>query len=152
VRKTAALARFRIAVHALYRLRARPVTAVPTELTLWNRGWPLWRPAANNVLLQYLLEQVMHLASRRASPAMSARSRKPDTESFGIEFGSVWRLRGSRRRFAFLDNILWTANGRCRIGWRDLPNDQKSNNIRTAASFCLMVGLDPGKSSIQSAT
>src|SRR5271165_2839646 len=25
-------------------------------------------------------------------------------------------------------------------------------NIRTAASFCLMVGLDPGKSSIQAAT
>jgi hypothetical protein len=34
----------------------------------------------------------------------------------------------------------------------DLPNNQKSNNIRTAASFCLTVGLDPGKSSIQAAT
>ena len=29
---------------------------------------------------------------------------------------------------------------------------RKSYNIRTAASFCLMVGLDPGKSSIQAAT
>src|SRR5580704_16710604 len=44
--KPAALARFRIAVQALYRLRARPITAVPSELTLWNRGCPLWRPAA----------------------------------------------------------------------------------------------------------
>jgi hypothetical protein len=38
VRKPAALARFRIAAQALYRLRARPVTAVLSELTLWNRG------------------------------------------------------------------------------------------------------------------
>jgi len=29
----AALARFRIAAHALYRFKARPVTSVPTELT-----------------------------------------------------------------------------------------------------------------------
>jgi hypothetical protein len=43
VRKPAALAGFRIAAQALYRLRARPVTAVPAELTLWNRGWPLRR-------------------------------------------------------------------------------------------------------------
>jgi hypothetical protein len=27
-------------------LRARPVTAVPSELTLLKRGCPLWRPAA----------------------------------------------------------------------------------------------------------
>ena len=33
VRKPAALARFRIAAQALYRLRTRPVTAVPAELT-----------------------------------------------------------------------------------------------------------------------
>jgi hypothetical protein len=38
VRKPAAFARFRIAAHALYRLRARPVNAVPEELRLWNRG------------------------------------------------------------------------------------------------------------------
>ena len=38
VRKPAALARFRIAAQALYRFKARPVTAVPTELTLWNSG------------------------------------------------------------------------------------------------------------------
>jgi hypothetical protein len=30
-----------IAAQALYRLRARPVTAVPAEFTLWNRGCPL---------------------------------------------------------------------------------------------------------------
>jgi hypothetical protein len=39
--KPAALARFRIAAQALYRFSARPVTAVPAELTLWNSGWPL---------------------------------------------------------------------------------------------------------------
>ena len=31
--------REKIAAHALYRLRARPVAAIPAELTLWNRGW-----------------------------------------------------------------------------------------------------------------
>jgi hypothetical protein len=44
VRKAAALARFRIAIQALYRLRDRPVTAVSAELTLWNSGWPLRAP------------------------------------------------------------------------------------------------------------
>ena len=45
--KTCRLARFRIAAQALYRLKARPVTDVPSELTLWKRGCPLWRPAAS---------------------------------------------------------------------------------------------------------
>ena len=39
--KAGRLGPFRIAAQALYRLRARPVTAVPAELTLWNSDWPL---------------------------------------------------------------------------------------------------------------
>jgi hypothetical protein len=35
------VARFRIASQALQRFKARPVTSVPAELTLWNRGRPL---------------------------------------------------------------------------------------------------------------
>src|SRR5712675_2064419 len=57
---------------------------------------------------------------------MSARSRKPDTESLGIESSSV--LASSRLQtgvLPFLYHILWTANGMCRIRWCDLPNDQK---------------------------
>ena len=46
VRKPAALARFRIAARALYRFSARPVTAVPTEITLWNRAVRSEGPAA----------------------------------------------------------------------------------------------------------
>jgi hypothetical protein len=38
--KPAAFARFRIAAQALYRFKARPVTSVPSELTLWNSGCP----------------------------------------------------------------------------------------------------------------
>jgi hypothetical protein len=60
VRKPAALARFRIAVQALYRLRARPVPAVPSEFTLWNRGLPALQTCGLDVLVQNLLEQVMH--------------------------------------------------------------------------------------------
>jgi hypothetical protein len=28
-------------------------------------------------------------------------------------------------RLAFFHHVLWTANGMCRIRWRNLPNDQK---------------------------
>src|SRR5258708_40049263 len=54
---------------------------------------------------------------------MSARSRRPDTESLGIESSSVFAAPDGR--FAFFDDVLWTANGMCRIRWCDLPNDQK---------------------------
>jgi hypothetical protein len=39
--------RLRIAVQALYRLRARLATAVPAELALLNSGWPLRWPDAS---------------------------------------------------------------------------------------------------------
>ena len=39
--KTRWLAPFRIAVQALYRFSGRPVTAVPSELTLWDSGCTL---------------------------------------------------------------------------------------------------------------
>src|SRR5260370_27642497 len=85
--------------------------------------------------------------------AMGAGSRNSDTESFGIESRSVLasaRLQtgvlpflttylGPRTEWAGFDGVI------CRT-------TRKSYNIRTAASFCLMVGLDPGKSSIQAAT
>src|ERR1700758_77066 len=57
---------------------------------------------------------------------MSAKSRKPDTESLGIESNSV--LAPSRLQtgvLAFLDHILWPAHGVCRVRWCDLPHDQK---------------------------
>src|SRR6266481_5027343 len=79
---------------------------------------------------------------------MSAKSRKPDTESLGIESNSVLassRLQtgvlpflttyfGPRTACAGFDGVIWRTT-------------RKSYNIRTAASFCLTVGLDPGKSS-----
>jgi hypothetical protein len=60
VRKPAALARLRIAAQALYRFKARPVTSVPIELTLLKQGLPALEACGHNVLVQYLLEQVMH--------------------------------------------------------------------------------------------
>jgi hypothetical protein len=54
--------------------------------------------------------------------------------------------------FAFLDDILWAANCMCRFEESIWRTTKKSNNIRTAASFSLTVGLDPGKSSIQATT
>jgi len=59
VRKPAALAPFRIAVQALYRLRGRPVTAVQRVYALEQRLAAL-EAGGDNVLVQYLLEQVMH--------------------------------------------------------------------------------------------
>ena len=57
---------------------------------------------------------------------MSARSRKPHTESLGIESNNVFGVFAAPdRRFAFFDDVLWTANGMCRIRCCDLPNDQK---------------------------
>ncbi len=59
---------------------------------------------------------------------MSARSRNPDTESFGglnpaaFCFGV---FAAPDRRLAFLDHIFWPANGVCRVGRDDLPNYQK---------------------------
>ena len=58
VREPAALARFRTAAQALYRLRARPVTAIPSDLTPWNGSCPL-EACGLNVLVQDLLEPMM---------------------------------------------------------------------------------------------
>src|SRR5258708_31751404 len=85
--------------------------------------------------------------------AISARSRNPDTESFGIESNNV--LASSRLQTGVLP-FLTTYFGP-RTEWAGFDGvicrtTRKSYSIRTAASFCLMVGLDPGKSSIQAAT
>src|SRR5438552_3277011 len=57
--------------------------------------------------------------------AMSARSRKPATESFGIESSSV--LASSRLQTGVLPFLTTYFGPRtaCRIRWCDLPNDQK---------------------------
>ena len=68
MRKPAAFARFRIAAQALYRFKARPVTAVPSEFTLWKQGLPALEACGLNVLVEDLFEQVMHwhFVNRRA--------------------------------------------------------------------------------------
>src|SRR6266436_9796969 len=84
---------------------------------------------------------------------MSARSRKPDTESFGIESRSV--LASSRLQTGVLPFLTTYFGPRTECAGFDrvtCRTTRKSYNIRTAASFSLMVGLDPGKSSIQAAT
>jgi hypothetical protein len=48
VRKPVALAPFESRSKALYRSGDRPVTAVSSEFTLWNSGWPFWRPAGSS--------------------------------------------------------------------------------------------------------
>jgi len=58
VRKPAALALCRIGAEALYRFSARPVTAVPSELTLWNRVARL-KACGHNVLVQDLEQEVV---------------------------------------------------------------------------------------------
>src|ERR1700751_951505 len=57
--KTRFLTRLRIATQALCRLRPRPITVVPSELTLCNRGCALRRPAAAIYLIERFLKQVM---------------------------------------------------------------------------------------------
>src|SRR6202011_5299125 len=84
---------------------------------------------------------------------MSARSRKPDTESFGIEFSSV--LASSRLQTGVLPFLTTYFGPRTECAGFDgviCRTTRKSYNIRTAASFSLTVDLDPGKSSIQAAT
>jgi hypothetical protein len=61
VRKPAALARFRIAAQALYRFKARPVTSVPSELKALEQELSALEAGGDNVVVQYLLEQVMYL-------------------------------------------------------------------------------------------
>src|SRR4029077_4251142 len=81
---------------------------------------------------------------------MSARSRKPDTESLGIESSSV--LASSRLQTGVLPFFTTYFGPRTECAGFDgviCLTTRKSYSIRTAASFCLMVGLDPGKSSIQ---
>src|SRR5580704_11624548 len=84
---------------------------------------------------------------------MSATTRKPDTESLGIEFSSV--LASSRLQTGVLPFFTTYFGPRTECAGFDgviCRTTRKSYSIRTAASFCLMVGLDPGKSSIQAAT
>src|SRR3979411_1796548 len=84
---------------------------------------------------------------------MSARSRRPDNESFGIEFSSV--LASSRLQTGVLPFLTTYFGPRTECAGFDgviCRTTRKSYSIRTAASFCLMVGFDPGKSSIQAAT
>src|SRR5712672_1934336 len=84
---------------------------------------------------------------------MSAKSRKPDTESFGIESSSV--LASSRLQTGVLPFLTTYFGPRTECAGFDgviCRTTRKSYNIRTAASFRLMVGLDPGKSSIHAAT
>jgi hypothetical protein len=57
VKKPEALARFRIAVQALYRLRARPSHSRSNAL---KQGLPALEACGLNVLVQNLLEQVMY--------------------------------------------------------------------------------------------
>src|SRR4029077_12037125 len=85
--------------------------------------------------------------------AMSAGSRNPDTEFFGIESNSV--LASSRLQTGVLPLLTtYFGPGKESAGFDSVicRTTRKSYNIRTAASFSLMVGLDPGKSSIQAAT
>src|ERR1700680_2376797 len=74
---------------------------------------------------------------------MSARSRKPDTESLGIESNSV--LASSRLQTGVLPFLTTYFGPRTECAGFDrviCRTTRKSYNIRTAASFCLMVGLD----------
>jgi hypothetical protein len=54
------LARFRTAAQALYRLRARPVTAISKRINALERELPALEACGLNVLVQDLLEQMMH--------------------------------------------------------------------------------------------
>src|SRR6476659_1109919 len=84
---------------------------------------------------------------------MSAMSRKPDTESLGIESSNV--LASSRLQTGVLPFLTTYFGPRTECAGLEetiCRTTIKSYNIRTAASFCLTVGLDPGKSSIQAAT
>src|SRR5258707_12377639 len=84
---------------------------------------------------------------------MSARSRKPDTESLGIESSSA--LASSRLQAGVLPFLTTYFGPRTECAGFDgviCRTTRKSYSIRTAASFCLMVGLDPGKAWIQAAT
>src|SRR5208283_565541 len=84
---------------------------------------------------------------------MSARSRNPDTESLGIESSNV--LASSRLQTGVLPFLTTYFGPRTECAGFDgviCRTTRKSYNIRTAASFSLTVGLDPGKSSIQAAT
>src|SRR5271163_3388994 len=55
-------------------------------------------------------------------------------------------------RLAFFHHILGPRTECAGFDGVICRTTRKSYSIRTAASFCLMVGLDPGKSSIQAAT
>jgi hypothetical protein len=80
-----------------------------------------------------------------AHSAISARSRKPDTESLGIDSNSA--LAPSRLQTGVLPYLTTYFGPRTECAGLDgviCRTTRKSYNIRTAASFCLMVGLDPG--------
>jgi hypothetical protein len=83
---------------------------------------------------------------------MSARSRNPETESFGIE-SSV--LASSRLQTGVLPFFTTYFGPRTACAGFDgviCRTTRKSHNIRTAASYCLTVGSHRGKSSIQADT
>ena len=58
--KTRCLAPFRIAVQALYRLSARPVTACSKRINALGQRLHALNACGDNILVQDLLEQVMH--------------------------------------------------------------------------------------------
>src|SRR5271166_664919 len=75
--------------------------------------------------------------------AISAKSRKPDTESLGIDSRSV--LASSRLQTGVLPFLTTYFGPRTECAGFDgviCRTTRKSYSIRTAASFCLMVGLD----------
>src|SRR6478672_10010324 len=98
-----------------------------------EQGLPALKACDQNVFVQYSL--------------------KPDTEFLGIESSSV--LASSRLQTGVLPFLTTYFGPRTECAGFDrviCRTTRKSYNIRTAASFSLMVGLDPGKSSIQAAT
>src|ERR1700682_6083154 len=77
---------------------------------------------------------------------MSARSRNPDTESLGIESNSV--LASSRLQTGVLPFLTTYFGPRTECaGFEGVicRTTKKPYTIRTAASFCLTVGLEPRK-------
>ena len=57
---------------------------------------------------------------------MSARCRKPESESVGIESSKFLAPAAtSEGRFAFLDDILWTTDGMSRVRRDNLADDQE---------------------------
>src|ERR1700740_1926396 len=89
----------------------------------------------------------------RNTEALSASVPHMKHQSLGIESSSV--LASSRLQTGVLPFLTTYFGPRTECAGFDgviCRTTKKSYNIRTAASFSLTVGLDPGKSSIQAAT